>query len=429
MSNLLTERQALANSNTNRLYTRLELEHRILSDSGNRALVLVNLSTIHFLTLTYGFSYGQHVLHQVIITLQSLCNEQIIATRTFEGHLVFYVQGKNHTDILKTFCETLYSHLHRLLSKEGVGWGIGVMEFREHQEPDIDKAFRNVLIASESALDLESRCCFFTKKMQRQATKEEAIVNDLSMIVNEQKSENIRLQYQPIMDLKTNTICELEVLCRIESKTLGILQPIEFIHLAEKTKYIVPLGIMTFQKAFQFFQTLKKQGLDHIRLSINVSVIQLIDTDFLSTLITLLEEYAVDPSLITLEITESCIIANYQAINSLFSDIQAQGIQLALDDFGTGYSSLAHERTLHLNTLKIDKVFIADLLTIPEEKTITRDIIAMGHRLGHTIIAEGVEKEEQREYLFRHGCDKIQGYLISKPLYEDAIVRFLKARI
>jgi len=104
--------------------------------------------------------------------------------------------------------------------------------------------------------------------------------------------------------------------------------------------------------------------------------------------------------------------------------LKSSGIQIAIDDFGTGYSSLARERELNVNCLKIDKMFIDKLLTMNEETTITSDIVSMSHKLGHYVIAEGLEHERQRDYLEKHGCDKLQGYLVSKPLDEDAAIEF-----
>ncbi|WP_321301916.1 EAL domain-containing protein [uncultured Sphaerochaeta sp.] len=399
-----------------------ELRAYIATESGRRALVLVNLSSIHFLTIAYGFAYSQTVLHQVNREIQLHSSAQALTTRTFEGNIVFYVRDKDCTEHL---CNTLACTLAGILAKEGLSWGIGITEFSNIETKDIEEIFQNTLIASETALERESRCCSFSQTMHGEATNEFFIVQELAKITHNQNHDAICLQYQPIVDLATNQINELEVLCRIKSEKLGIISPSQFIPLAEQTKYIIPLGFMIFQEAFKFLQTLRSHGFMRIRLSINVSVIQLLDTYFLKTLVALMHAHAISPSSISLEITESCIITNYQMINELFKEIQQLGMQLALDDFGTGYSSLAHERTLHLDSLKIDKIFVQDLLSIPEERTIIRDIISMGHRMGHAIIAEGVETERQYAYLHHHGCDKIQGYWVSEPLYGEAMLRFL----
>jgi sensor c-di-GMP phosphodiesterase-like protein len=132
------------------------------------------------------------------------------------------------------------------------------------------------------------------------------------------------------------------------------------------------------------------------------------------------------PSNIGIEITESVFESDYEKINRILGRLKKAGFIIAIDDFGTGYSSLARERELNINCLKIDQSFIDKLMYLEPEKTITDDIISMAHNLGHYVIAEGVEHEKQKQYLQRHGCDKIQGYLISKPLDEDMAIEFLR---
>ncbi len=134
----------------------------------------------------------------------------------------------------------------------------------------------------------------------------------------------------------------------------------------------------------------------------------------------------VDPKNISLEITESVFASNYQDINKILGELRAAGLHIAIDDFGTGYSSLARERELNVNCIKIDKFFLDKLLSVDHKDAITCDIISMAHKLGHFVIAEGVEHELQRQYLYDYGCDKIQGFLISKPLDEEEALEMLK---
>ncbi|WP_319757034.1 EAL domain-containing protein [uncultured Sphaerochaeta sp.] len=392
----------------------------ILHDTGPRTLLLVNLSPIHNLTLHHGFSYAEQILSEVTLKLQALACKQIQTTIMFTRYHLFYVREQS-----PKFYHELTTCLDQVLSREGIGWGIGLVEFEEIQEEELEELFRNVLVASETALETESKFCFFTQEMQKQDKRRNTILAELFAAIQEQAMEKIHLQYQPIASLETNEISELEVLCRFQSDTYGIVWPDEFIPLSEMSRQIIPLGTMIFQKAFTFCKVLKERVTDSLRLSINVSVVQLLYPDFLSNLYSLMDLYEVDPSSLVLEITESCIIPNYHAMNALFSDIQSHGITLAVDDFGTGYSSLAHEEQLSLEVLKIDKIFIDALSSLPEERALVQDIISMGHRLGRTIIAEGVETAEQRERLQCYGCDKIQGYLVSRPLDADEILQFL----
>lgn len=141
----------------------------------------------------------------------------------------------------------------------------------------------------------------------------------------------------------------------------------------------------------------------------------------------MITESGVNPFNISLEITESIFSDENQKLNRVLGELKGSGIHIAIDDFGTGYSSLAREQELNVSCLKIDKYFIDKLLFLKDEEAITGDIISMAHKLGHCVVAEGVEHEKQLRYLIDHGCDRIQGYLIHRPVDEDAAIKFLSA--
>ncbi len=148
--------------------------------------------------------------------------------------------------------------------------------------------------------------------------------------------------------------------------------------------------------------------------------------DFTSRLFALISEMQVNPKNIGIEITESVFVSDYEKINNIIEKLRDAGLHIAIDDFGTGYSSLAREKELKVDCLKIDKYFVDKLLDADLNKAITSDIISMSHKLGHCTIAEGVEHESQLQYLKEHDCDRIQGFLISKPLDEKDAFEFLK---
>lgn len=163
-----------------------------------------------------------------------------------------------------------------------------------------------------------------------------------------------------------------------------------------------------------------------VRICINISAIQLFAPGFTTDLLSIINEMKVNPANIGLEITESIFSTDYRQINSIIKELRDIGIQIAIDDFGTGYSSLAREKELNVNCLKIDRVFIDRLSTTDPKRSITRDIIAMAHRMGHVVIAEGVEDETQMRYLIEYDCDKVQGYYVGRPMDESTALEFLK---
>jgi len=228
------------------------------------------------------------------------------------------------------------------------------------------------------------------------------------------------------MDLRTGSIYGFEALARLRTEGLGSVSPLEFIPIAEKTKLIFPIGEKVIIKAFHFLNKLKEHGYNDLHVSINISVTQLLNPDFASRLLELISDMQIDPENIDIEITESVFAHDYDIINNIIEKLRNAGMRIAIDDFGTGYSSLSREEKLTVDCLKIDKYFVDILLKSDLKKAITSDIISMSHKLGHSTIAEGVEQECQMQYLKEHNCDKIQGYLISKPLDENEALEFLK---
>jgi len=415
------------------LYNRRHLENLLSHDAminaaKKRAVVSINLSTIHSLSMVYGFHYSQELIQRVAESLKLYCTDKCQLFNTYENRFVFYLKAYKDKNELTEFCESVAITLESLLTIERIDSGIGIIEVDEDNENDVDQLLKNLLITSEKAInniDRDISFCFFNKDMEMQIIREEAIKNELAQIAEDENNNSLFLQFQPILDLGTNQINGFEALARIKSDRLGLVPPLEFIPIAEKTKLIIPLGKKIIIQAFRFLNTLKENGHDTISVSINISAIQLLRNDFVKSIVEMINEMQVNPENIVLEITESTFASDYHEINKTLSELNVFGIEIAIDDFGTGYSSLARERELNVNCLKIDKYFIDKLLLLKDEEAITGDIISMAHKLGHYVVAEGVEHERQKQYLLNCGCEKIQGYLVSKPLDEEAAIELL----
>lgn len=186
------------------------------------------------------------------------------------------------------------------------------------------------------------------------------------------------------------------------------------------------MGKLILQKACRFLSKIYDLGFDDIKISVNISVIQLLRDEFVKDLIEIIESSGIDKKSLILEITESIIMENFDLINKKLEKIRRTGILISLDDFGTGFSSLSRLRELNIDYVKIDKYFIDNIREGNDDTLITADIISMSHKVGLKVVAEGVEREDQKKYLERNQCDILQGYLISKPLNEDKAIDFLK---
>lgn len=238
--------------------------------------------------------------------------------------------------------------------------------------------------------------------------------------------DELYLVYQPVVDLKKGAVVGFEALARLKTEKLGPVSPQEFIPLAEKTKLIIPLGEKIIVQALGFLNKLKEEGYDDLSILLNISIIQLLHPDFPERLLALIKRMQVDPRNIGIEITESVFANDYESVNKILEELRTAGIYIAIDDFGTGYSSLTREKEMMADCIKIDKYFADELVEADLDRAITCDIISMAHKLGHETIAEGVEQLVQLRYLKRHSCDKVQGYLISKPLSEGEAIKFLE---
>lgn len=267
---------------------------------------------------------------------------------------------------------------------------------------------------------------FFEKYMRDEIIQKTEMENRL---VNAVKNEEFFLVFQPQYVIDSERIRGLEALVRWKSPELGVVNPMKFIPLAEEMRLIIPLGewiLKTACKKFKIFQ--EQYGMDAC-ISVNVSTVQLKDSNFIQVVKNILDETGIKPECLELEITESIFIESFNEAILLLKELKKIGVRIALDDFGTGYSSLSYLKSLPIDTLKIDKSFVDDLSLNTSQVQIIGDIISLGHNLGVAVVAEGVEYEHQLHYLKEHSCDYIQGYLFDRPLEEEFLSRLFSVRL
>ena len=394
-----------------------------------RAFVGINMSHTQSLTKVYGFHYTRTLLKKTAEILSQYCTDKHLLFHTFVDRFVFYLPDYKNRNELYDFCQTMEHVLENLLRPERVNAAIGVIEIAPDDKLDADLLLKKLLIASEKAFDLSDKhfgICFYDAEMEANIIREEDIKRELAKIVDDENKQGLFLLYQPILDLKSNKIFAFEALTRLRSEKFGMVSPLEFIPIAEKTKLIIPLGQKIISEALQFLKKLQMGDFATTNISINVSAIQLLQEDFVDNLLKIIHEMQVAPERIGLELTESIFSSDYEEINNILRRLRETGIHIAIDDFGTGYSSLARESELSIDCLKIDKYFIDKLLEVQPEQAVIREIISMAHKMGHYVVAEGVETELQKQYLMANDCDTIQGYLIGKPSDEEEAIKLLK---
>ena len=235
------------------------------------------------------------------------------------------------------------------------------------------------------------------------------------------------LHYQPQTE-GVDQIIGVEALVRWQHPTIGLVFPTVFIELAEDTGLIVQLGQWVLEAACkQLALWSKRAETAHLTMAVNVSALQFHQTDFVATVLSVLERTDADPFLLKLELTESLFISNLDDVVGKMRTLSNKGIKFSLDDFGVGYSSLLHLKRLPLDELKIDQGFIKEILIHPSDAAIAKMVISLGASMRLTVIAEGVETEQQRDFLALLGCHSFQGYFFSRPLPIDQFEKlFLK---
>ncbi|HZW49300.1 MAG TPA: PAS domain S-box protein, partial [Bacillota bacterium] len=285
------------------LYNRAYLEDLLRSDAKNpkkekRAVVGINLSAVHQLSMIYGFNYGQELIKKAIEALTLLSTDQRQLFNTYVNRFLFYVKAYEDKNELVAFCNEVINILESVFAVERISGGIGIIEIDEDNEQDIERVLKNLLIASEKAIaavDRDFGFCFYDTDMESQIIREETIHHELVQIAAGENDNRLYLQFQPILDLKLNQICGFEALVRLNSTNLGTVPPLEFIAIAEKTKLSTPLGKNIIRQAFHFLNRLKENGYDTISVSINISAIQLLRNDFVENLFDMIREMQVNP--------------------------------------------------------------------------------------------------------------------------------------
>lgn len=278
--------------------------------------------------------------------------------------------------------------------------------------------------ATQQARQRESdRICFYTPEANARASARLANEAGLRRAIDRNE---LYLCYQPQVDLGTGRIVALEALARWKDAVRGEISPAEFIPLAEKTGLIIPIGEWVVRTACQDSMRWQAQGLPPVRVGINLSMLQLQQSDIAQRIRAILDETGLDPHHFGVEVTESMLLDQIEHVAQTLSQLKAIGVEIALDDFGTGYSNLAYLSKLPIDVLKIDRSFVHDVTAPTQDVSVTRALINMAHGLNMKVLAEGVENESQLALLVASHCDQIQGYYFSRPVTADAIGEMLR---
>ena len=305
--------------------------------------------------------------------------------------------------------------------------GIGIAVF-PGDGTDTDSIVRNASVAMHHAKRQKKNSYqFYSHELNARALHYLQLGNQLRKAL---ERDELRLFYQPKINIQTGMICGCEALVRWEHPQRGLLEPDEFIEIAEEIGLIQSFGDWVIRTACKQSNSWRSAGLGALQISINVSTHQILEARLAATLRKTLAETGAAPSSLTIEITEGVLLKNAETNIRVLENIKGMGIKLSIDDFGTGYSSLSYLNSFPLDELKIDRAFVAQIKKAGDHSAIIAAIIAMAHSMELTVVAEGVENVHQLEFLKGLHCDEYQGFIVSKPVPpEEFAERFLPSKL
>jgi diguanylate cyclase (GGDEF)-like protein/PAS domain S-box-containing protein len=267
---------------------------------------------------------------------------------------------------------------------------------------------------------------FFTSAMNVRAVERQSIEENLRRAL---ERNELSLQYQPKIDLRTGQISGAEALIRWTHPVRGLVSPAQFIPVAEDCGLILPIGQWVLREACRQARVWLDAGLPLGTMAVNISSMEFRDDHFLESVFAALNDTGLDPQSLELELTESVLMKRAESAAVVLKALRARGVQVAIDDFGTGYSSLSYLRKFPIDALKIDQSFVSQITSTPDDITIVIAIISMARSLNLRVVAEGVETEQERLFLKAHQCDEAQGYLFSRPVSAEVFAGLLKSGI
>jgi len=301
---------------------------------------------------------------------------------------------------------------------------IGLERLSEAEGSGTD-VFKNATIAlSRAKNERREHWQYFTRDMQVAAQQRLGLLHDLRHAAEAKRG--LSLHFQPQVDIASGKVVGAEALMRWQNDRGEDIPPYRFIPVAEYSHLIIELGEWVLCSACEQLRDWDRAGLPGLRMSVNVSPAQFRDPDFIGMARRCIVGTGIDPGRIELEITESMALTETETVVETLRRMKRFGVSIAVDDFGSGFSSLGHLQRLPLDRLKIDRAFVADLSPGSSGSTIAETIVKLGHLLGLTVIAEGVETREQLDTLRRMGCQEVQGFYFSPPVPADAFPALLK---
>jgi diguanylate cyclase (GGDEF)-like protein len=392
------------------------------------AVLVLDIDRFKLVNDTLGHAVGDEVLRTISKRLLSNVRAGDTLARLGGDDFTLVIHDVKDPSSVQTVAELLLKAVRQPITAAGrevfLTTTIGFALYPEDGE-DTETLLRNADIALSRALEDGSHDSFraYRLGMDAAASDRLAMENALRTAIGDGQ---LRLHYQPIIDLATGRVPALEALVRWQHPKRGLVPPAEFIPLAEATGLIVPLGEWVLKEACRELAALRRQGLDQISVAVNLSPRQFRHPGLVAQVKAALLGAGLPAEALTLEITESVAMQAEDQTMAQLAELKALGVSLSMDDFGTGYSSLSYLKRYPIDVLKLDGSFLREVASSAEAAAIVISVLSLARSLRLTVVAEGVETSEQADFLTQRGCERAQGFLFSRPVPMEECVRFLR---
>src|SRR5437773_4768640 len=391
------------------------------------ALLFLDLDRFKFINDTLGHPFGDRLLQEAAARLRMCLRESDTIARFGGDEFVALIEDFSEPGDVISVAQKILHALRWPFMLQGetchLSASIGISLY-PNDGADFANLLKNADIATYRAKEKgKNNYLFYSGEMNDHLSARIAKETRLQGAL--ERNEFI-LHYEPKVEINTGRITGMDALIRWQHPDLGLLPPVEFIGHAEDSGLIVPIGAWVLRIACAHNQTLQSRVATPLTVSVNLSARQFEDKHLLREIERALSESSLKPNCLELEITESMVMRDTQSSKKILDGIKSMGIRLAIDDFGTGYSSLASIKRFPFDCIKIDRSFIKDIPQDPDDVAITQAIIAMAHSLRLKVIAEGVETQEQLDFLTEHGCHEFQGYFFRRPQPAEDFSKLLR---
>nr|WP_239583534.1 EAL domain-containing protein [Metabacillus iocasae] len=388
------------------------------------AVLYIDLDRFKYVNDTFGHEVGDDLLLTISHLLQTNVNKDALVARLGGDEFTILLPSIHEKECAIQLAEHILSLLQQSFFIRGhyvhVTPSIGVA-FYPNDGINSHLLMKHADIAMyEAKKKGRNRCCVYEPHMNESAVTSYELEGALRRAI---QFNELSLVYQPIIHMQSKKLTAVEALVRWNHSTLGPIPPDQFITIAEENGFIHPLGYWVLETAFHQFSVWQQRAQAPPRIAINISVRQLQNSHFAQDVIQLLQKYNLSASSVELEVTESTIMKNEKIVVENLSQLKEIGVSISIDDFGTGYSSLSYLKRFSVNKLKIDRSFVSDLPQHGFSSTITSALISLAQQLNIEVVAEGVETDEQFEFLKSLHCEEAQGYLFSHPLPGEELMK------